>query len=154
MATHSNTLAWRIPWMEEPGRFSPWGCRVGHDWVTSLSLPLWLTLGHDITTWVTTKALKHTHIFPLVYLCLCQHHKKYMPSLLARPWKRRNKAWVALAKSSLNQSTPSPSKLCEQAKPLSVELPCWAQSSCRHMSKSAYFCRVLRVCGYLSHSLC
>ena len=25
MATHSSTLAWKIPWMEEPGGFSPWG---------------------------------------------------------------------------------------------------------------------------------
>ena len=26
MATHSSTLAWRIPWMEEPGGlYSPWG---------------------------------------------------------------------------------------------------------------------------------
>ena len=25
MATHSNILAWRIPWTEEPGRYSPWG---------------------------------------------------------------------------------------------------------------------------------
>ena len=25
MATHSSTLAWRIPWMEEPGSYSPWG---------------------------------------------------------------------------------------------------------------------------------
>ena len=31
MATHSCTLAWKIPWTEEPGRLSPWGCRVGHD---------------------------------------------------------------------------------------------------------------------------
>ena len=27
MATHSSTLAWKIPWMEEPG----WTQRVGHD---------------------------------------------------------------------------------------------------------------------------
>ena len=26
MATHSSTLAWKIPWTEEPGRYSPWGC--------------------------------------------------------------------------------------------------------------------------------
>ena len=26
MATHSSTLAWKIPWTEEPGRLSPWGC--------------------------------------------------------------------------------------------------------------------------------
>ena len=25
MATHSSILAWRIPWTEEPGRYSPWG---------------------------------------------------------------------------------------------------------------------------------
>ena len=25
MATHSSTLAWKIPWMEEPGRLNPWG---------------------------------------------------------------------------------------------------------------------------------
>ena len=25
MATHSSTLAWKIPWTEEPGSYSPWG---------------------------------------------------------------------------------------------------------------------------------
>ena len=25
MATHSSILAWRIPWTEEPGEYSPWG---------------------------------------------------------------------------------------------------------------------------------
>ena len=39
MATHSSTLAWEIPWTEEPGRLQSMGLqRVGHDWVTSLSL--------------------------------------------------------------------------------------------------------------------
>ena len=39
MAPHSSTLAWRIPWTEEPGRLQSMGSlRVGHDWVTSLSL--------------------------------------------------------------------------------------------------------------------
>ena len=32
MATHSSTLAWKIPWMEEPGRLQSTGSqRVGHD---------------------------------------------------------------------------------------------------------------------------
>ena len=32
MAPHSGTLAWRIPWMEEPGRLQSMGSlRVGHD---------------------------------------------------------------------------------------------------------------------------
>ena len=39
MAPHSSTLAWKIPWMEEPGRLQSMGSlRVGHDWATSLSL--------------------------------------------------------------------------------------------------------------------
>ena len=32
MATHSSILAWKIPWMEEPGRLQSVGSqRVGHD---------------------------------------------------------------------------------------------------------------------------
>ena len=32
MATHSSILAWKIPWMVEPGRLHPMGLqRVGHD---------------------------------------------------------------------------------------------------------------------------
>ena len=39
MATHSSTLDWKIPSTEEPGRLQSMGLqRVGHDWVTSLSL--------------------------------------------------------------------------------------------------------------------
>ena len=39
MEPHSSTLAWKIPWTEEPGRLqSMESLRVGHDWATSLSL--------------------------------------------------------------------------------------------------------------------
>ena len=39
VATHSSTLAWKIPWTEEPGRLQSMGLwRVTHDWATSLSL--------------------------------------------------------------------------------------------------------------------
>ena len=39
MATHSSTLAWRIPWREEPGRLQSMGSqRVRHDRATLLSL--------------------------------------------------------------------------------------------------------------------
>ena len=32
VATHSSTLAWKIPWAEEPGRLQSMGSlRVGHD---------------------------------------------------------------------------------------------------------------------------
>ena len=39
MATHSSTLAWKIPRTEEPGRLQSMGSRrIGHDWATLLSL--------------------------------------------------------------------------------------------------------------------
>ena len=41
MATHSSTLAWKIPWTQEPGRLQI----VGHNWVASLSLFTFIFLG-------------------------------------------------------------------------------------------------------------
>ena len=39
MAPHSRTLAWKIQWMEEPGKLQSMGSLiVGHDRATSLSL--------------------------------------------------------------------------------------------------------------------
>ena len=49
---HSSTLAWKIPWMEEPGGLQSMGSvRVGHDWVTSLSL---FTFMHWRRKWQAT----------------------------------------------------------------------------------------------------
>ena len=52
MAPHSSTLAWKIPWMEEPGRLQSMGSlTVGHDWATSL----WLfTFMHGRRKWQPT----------------------------------------------------------------------------------------------------
>ena len=55
MAPHSSTLAWKIPWMEEPGRLQSTGSlRVGHDWATSLSL---FTFMHWRRQWQPTPVL-------------------------------------------------------------------------------------------------
>ena len=52
MAPHSSILAWKIPWMEEPGRLQSMGSlRVGHYLVTSLSL---FTFMHWRRQWHTT----------------------------------------------------------------------------------------------------
>ena len=52
MPPHSSTLAWKIPWTEEPGRLQSMGSlRVGHDWVTSLSL---FTFVHWRRNWQPT----------------------------------------------------------------------------------------------------
>ena len=52
LAPHSSTLAWKIPWSEEPGRLQPMGSlRVGHGWATSFSL---FTLMHWRRKWQPT----------------------------------------------------------------------------------------------------
>ena len=52
MVPHSSTLAWKIPWTEEPGRLQSMGLlRVGHDWATSLSL---FTFTHWRRKWQPT----------------------------------------------------------------------------------------------------
>ena len=66
MATHSCILAWRIPWMEEPGGLQSMGLqRVGHDWVTSLSLSLSL-----LTTCMWVQAILYLWVllYFLIYL--------------------------------------------------------------------------------------
>ena len=52
MGPHSRTLAWKIPWMEEPGGLQSMGSlRVGYDWVTSLLL---FTMMHWRRKWQPT----------------------------------------------------------------------------------------------------
>ena len=34
IATRSSFPAWEIPWTEEPGSYSSWDHRVGHNWAT------------------------------------------------------------------------------------------------------------------------
>ena len=55
MAPHVSILAWKIPWMEEPGGLQSMGSlRVGHDWATSLSL---FTFMHWRRKWKNTPLL-------------------------------------------------------------------------------------------------
>ena len=52
IATHSSTLAWKIPWMEEPGGLHFMGLlQVRHNWATSFSL---LTFMHWRRKWQPT----------------------------------------------------------------------------------------------------
>ena len=55
VATHSSTVAWKIPWMEGPGRLQSMGSlRVEHDWATSLLL---FTFMHWREKWHPTPVL-------------------------------------------------------------------------------------------------
>ena len=76
-ATHSSTLVWKIPWMEEPGRLQSMGLqRVGHNWVTSLSLSsnIWFanilsdSIGWLFILWDNSFVL---HSFLVLYSLTC-----------------------------------------------------------------------------------
>ena len=69
MATHSSTLAWRIPWREEPGGLQSMGSqRVRHDWETSLS---------EIKTKDLLYSTEHYIQYPIIsrngkeHVCVC-----------------------------------------------------------------------------------
>ena len=66
MATHSSTLAWRIPWREEPGRLQSMGLqRAGYDWATSLSLSDSILKSRDIALPAKVHLVK-AMVFPVV----------------------------------------------------------------------------------------
>ena len=99
MAPHSSTLAWKIPWREEPGRLQSTGSlRVEQDWVTSLSRvgkgngnPLqcsclenprdggawWAAVYGVAQSWTWLKRLSsssihtNTHIVYIFFICVC-----------------------------------------------------------------------------------
>ena len=59
MAIHSSTLAWKMPWMEEPGRLQSMGLqRVRHVWATSLHFT-----SRALTTIVATQTCPFTHSY-------------------------------------------------------------------------------------------
>ena len=58
MATHSSTLAWRIPWTEAPGGLQSMGLqRVEHNW-SDLACTVHITLGTGSTKLNIIKKLK------------------------------------------------------------------------------------------------
>ena len=65
MATHSSTLAWKIPWTEEPGRLqSMWLQRVGHDWAISLTITI-----QGWSLWLSNVKVKWNRTFWFFALC-------------------------------------------------------------------------------------
>ena len=63
MATHSSILAWKIPWMEDPGRLQFMGSqRVGHNGATSLSFTFFLSC--PLSWWWHPTTLCHPLLLP------------------------------------------------------------------------------------------
>ena len=66
MAPYSSTLAWRIPWREEPGRLQSVGLqRVGYNWVTSLHFTLIKKM--PLSKWIFLPPNKMKLIFQVFY---------------------------------------------------------------------------------------
>ena len=64
MAIHSSTIAWKIPWTEEPGRLQSMGSqRGGHDWATSLTYLLLIWRAWTVLRLYPMAGL-HVHSFP------------------------------------------------------------------------------------------
>ena len=80
MAIHSSTIAWKIPWVEEPGRLQSMGLqRVRHDWATSRSRPPFGSLICFLSLWVCFCFVKSSSVSPfkiphisdtIWYICL------------------------------------------------------------------------------------
>ena len=78
IAPHSSTLAWKIPWTEEPGRLQSMGLhRVGHDWATSLSVVasggLLAVIAISWLVEASPGVLLHLHVVLLLCVCVCSH---------------------------------------------------------------------------------
>ena len=66
MATHSSTLAWKIPWIEKPGRLqSMRSQRVRHNWATSLSPCIkprgYKNNNHNKPDYLPSRNMYHSH---------------------------------------------------------------------------------------------
>ena len=84
MATHSSTLAWKIPWMEEPGRLQSMGLlRVRHYRATSLSL---FTFMHWRRKWQPTPATS------LSLFMFMHWRRKWQPTPVFLPGESQGRA--------------------------------------------------------------
>ena len=116
MAPHPSTLAWKIPWTEEPDGLQSMGSRkVGHDWATSLSL---FTFTHWRRKWQPTPVLwakefhglSHCYVWQKGILIHCWWECKLVQSLrkAVRRFLKKLKLW----------SSNSTSQYLKETKPL------------------------------------
>ena len=87
-AAHSNTLASRIPRKRSLAGYSPWGCRVGHDWsdLAQHSIPQFIAL-HFIT-------LQYCGFYKINWRCVTTLH---LARLLIPVFKSICSFWVSVS---------------------------------------------------------
>ena len=89
MAIHSSTIAWKIPWTEEPGRLhSPWGCQES-DMTERLHLHLYLSLNSKqlpklglLPSFLTQLIdLFFLHIYYLQHVQSCFYYQQHLSEI-------------------------------------------------------------------------
>ena len=122
MATQSSTLAWEIPWMEEPLRLQSMGSqRVGHDWVTSVSVYIHL-LQVQLLLQLPLLRLQELHLYLLVHHTPRQQERRSSP--LKHWWSHRLLPGSPLAASLCLHPGPAYTICCAPAA-LSSPGPPW-----------------------------
>ena len=104
MATHSNILAWRISWIEEPGRLQSRGSqRVIQDWATNtLSLYSYKKANKDICSNIdgSLKSLLSKRSQVQISTCSISplypilKDRRHCPSVVSRNWKQTGKSTI------------------------------------------------------------
>ena len=74
MATHSSILAWRIPWMEEPGRLQSTGSqRVRHDFTFTFTENI-VFFGSKTKGSMFLCIYRSIHVCVYIHVCVCVYH--------------------------------------------------------------------------------
>ena len=101
LATHFSILAWRIPWMEEPGKLQSTGSqRVGHDWAISQAnssvIQLWNLL--YISQRISFFVLPSIPLGPVKYLELKDHIINFSKNFqLPVIWSKKSKCPILIS---------------------------------------------------------
>ena len=122
MATHFSTLAWEIPWTEEPGRLQSMGLqRVGHDWATTLqALCILSNINYKVKNiLILVSGLNQVIIIYIIPYNLPSFHSNYYPgsspaemiSLWGRPPLLTKLPYWSMAQERWERESQKPFKL-------------------------------------------
>ena len=94
MAPHSSTVAWKIPWMEEPRRLQSMGSyRVGHDWSDLAAAAARSFLAQILEFWFT---LSKIILIAFIIHCFSSVQSLSRVQLFATPWIAARQASLSL----------------------------------------------------------
>ena len=106
MATHSSILAWKIPWIEDPGRIQSMGSqRVGHDWATSLHFTKVPRVSGEAYEFVSVILPRWLSGKESAYQCRRHRRLGFSPWVGKIPWRRKLQPITVLPGKCLGQGS-------------------------------------------------